>query len=145
MFPYNVLKKSSFCWTQKFCYFSDNSSYFFSAVRAAIYFIHFFFFFFFHENGAASQRMWFLAQRMQYPETTRKKQRLPVHTSKCKVIFFSTQKYWYFNFSTKNVCCGYSLEAPGQDVSNKYLHHIFLWISMKKCITWIPPLVHSHD
>ena len=27
----------------------------------------------------------------------------------------------------KNICCGYSLEAPHQGASNEYPQHMFLW------------------
>ena len=34
---------------------------------------------------------------------------------------------WFFLFLHKNVCCGYSLEAPHQGTFNEYLQCMFLW------------------
>ena len=43
-------------------------------------------------------------------------------------ILFSAEKYWYLSyFSTKHICCGYSLEAPHRGASNKYPQHKFSW------------------
>ena len=32
-----------------------------------------------------------------------------------------------FLFLNKNICCGYSLEAPQRGASNEYPQHMFLW------------------
>ena len=34
-------------------------------------------------------------------------------------------------FLYKNICCGYSLEAPRWDASNEYPQHMFLWRNKK--------------
>ena len=44
-----------------------------------------------------------------------------------------------FLLLSKNICCGYSLEAPHRGASNKYPQHMFLWRN-KKNIMWIPLL-----
>ena len=31
----------------------------------------------------------------------------------------------------KNICCGYSLEAPHRGASNEYPQHMFLWRNKK--------------
>ena len=33
----------------------------------------------------------------------------------------------FFLFIHKNICCGYSLEAPRRGASNEYPQHVFLW------------------
>ena len=33
----------------------------------------------------------------------------------------------FFLFLYKNICCGYSLEAPRRGASNEYPQHMFLW------------------
>ena len=43
-----------------------------------------------------------------------------------------------FLFLHKNICCGYSLEAPRWGTSNEYRQHMFSWRN-KKNIMWIPP------
>ena len=57
----------------------------------------------------------------------------------------------YFLFLHKNLCCGYSLEAPQQGASNEYPQHTFSWRNKKNISTaeksalygamWI----HYHD
>ena len=49
----------------------------------------------------------------------------------------------FFLFLNKNICCGYSLEAPWGGVSNEYPQHVFL-LRNKKIITWILPLIWSY-
>ena len=39
---------------------------------------------------------------------------------------------YFFLFLQKNICCGYSLEAPRQGASNEYPQHIFSWRNKKK-------------
>ena len=34
---------------------------------------------------------------------------------------------YFFLFLHKNICCGYSLEAPRQGASNEYPQHMFSW------------------
>ena len=34
---------------------------------------------------------------------------------------------YFFLFLHKNICCGYSLEAPHRGTSNVYPQHMFLW------------------
>ena len=41
----------------------------------------------------------------------------------------------FFLFLHKNICCGYSLEAPHQGASNEYPQHIF----MEKIIPQLSP------
>ena len=36
----------------------------------------------------------------------------------------------------KNICCGYSLEAPQWGASNEYPQHMFLWKNLKKYFPW---------
>ena len=42
-------------------------------------------------------------------------------------------------FLNKNVCCGYSLEAPCQGASNVY-HNISFHVEIRKVFIWIPLL-----
>ena len=49
-----------------------------------------------------------------------------------------------FLFLDKNICCGYSLEAPHRGASNEYPQHMFLSRN-KKNIMWIPSLICSYD
>ena len=37
----------------------------------------------------------------------------------------------FFLFLYKNICFGYSLEAPHQGASNEYPKHMFLWRNNK--------------
>ena len=46
----------------------------------------------------------------------------------------------FFLFRDKNICCGYSLEAPRQGTSNEYPQHMFL-LENKKPIYLIPTLI----
>ena len=48
-----------------------------------------------------------------------------------------------FLFLSKNICCGYSLEAPRRGASNEYPQHMFSSRN-KKNIMWIPPLICSY-
>ena len=48
-----------------------------------------------------------------------------------------------FLFLNKNICCGYSLEAPRRGASNEYPQHMYL-LRNKKNIMWIPPLICSY-
>ena len=51
-------------------------------------------------------------------------------------VRFSTQKYLYFFlFLNKNICCGYSLEAPQCGTSNEYPLHMFS-SELRKPFTW---------
>ena len=47
-------------------------------------------------------------------------------------------------FLNKNICCGYSLEAPRWGASNEYPQHMFS-LRNKKNIMWIPPLICSYE
>ena len=49
-----------------------------------------------------------------------------------------------FLFLNKNICCGYSLEAPQRGASNEYPQHMFS-LRNKKNIMWIPPLICSYE
>ena len=49
-----------------------------------------------------------------------------------------------FLFLNKNICCGYSLEAPRRGASNEYPQHMSSSRN-KKNIMWIPPLICSYD
>ena len=55
-----------------------------------------------------------------------------------KTLFFFSQKVCiFFLFLNKNICCGYSLEAPQQGASNKYPQHKYLSRN-KKTVNLIP-------
>ena len=63
--------------------------------------------------------------------------------------FFIQKMLISFLFLNKNICCGYSLEAPRQGAprqgaSNEYSQHRFSSRNKKK-IMWIPPLICSCD
>ena len=60
-----------------------------------------------------------------------------------KVIFFNRKMLISFLFLNKNICCGYSLEAPRRGASNEYPQHMFSSRN-KKSIMWIPPLIYSY-
>ena len=60
-----------------------------------------------------------------------------------KAIFFIRKMLISFLFLNKNICCGYSLEAPRRGASNEYPQHMFSSIN-KKNIMWIPPLICSY-
>ena len=49
-----------------------------------------------------------------------------------------------FLFHNKNICCGYSLEAPRHGTSNEYPQHMYS-LRNKKNVMWIPPLICSYD
>ena len=49
-----------------------------------------------------------------------------------------------FLFLNKNICCGYSLEAPRRGASNEHPQHMFS-LRNKKYIMWIPSLICSYD
>ena len=53
---------------------------------------------------------------------------------------FSTKKYLFFLFLGKNICCGYSVQAPRQGASNEYPQHMFSSRN-KKTIYPIPALI----
>ena len=59
-------------------------------------------------------------------------------------FFFSQNMLMLFLFLHKNICCGYSLEAPRQGTSNKYPQHTFSWRN-KKNIYMATPLTCSYD
>ena len=40
--------------------------------------------------------------------------------------FFNQNVFIFFLFLNKNICCGYSLEAPRRGASNEYPQHMFL-------------------
>ena len=50
----------------------------------------------------------------------------------CICLVFFNRSTNIFLISPGNVCCGYSLEAPHQGASNKYLLHMFSWRNKKK-------------
>ena len=60
-----------------------------------------------------------------------------------KAVFFIRKMQISFSFLHKNICCGYSLEAPQQGASNEYPQHMFSWRNRKN-IMWIPPLICSY-
>ena len=45
-------------------------------------------------------------------------------------MLFSTQRI-DFSYSTRNICCGFSLEAPHRGASNEYPQQMFSWINDK--------------
>ena len=52
----------------------------------------------------------------------------------------------FFLFLHKNVCCGYSLEAPHQGTSNEYPQHMFSWRNKKKYqYFWTEKSILSRD
>ena len=71
-----------------------------------------------------------------------------LHNEKALVIKMSVQikiiafdegyldSYFFFYFSTKFVCSGYSLEAPFQGASNEYPEHTILWRNKKNINTF---------
>ena len=79
---------------------------------------------------------------------------LLLHVFKKIMALFSARKCWYFSyFVHKNLCCGYSLEAPKWGASNEYPQHyvfvtvVFLTSNHKICfrgeiskLFWIPSL-----
>ena len=56
--------------------------------------------------------------------------------------FFHPKNAVSFLFLNKNICCGYSLEAPQRGASSEYPQHLFS--RNKKNIMWIPPLICSY-
>ena len=48
-----------------------------------------------------------------------------------------------FLFLNKNICCGYSLEAPRRGASNEYPQHMYSPRN-KKNFMWMPPLICSY-
>ena len=46
-----------------------------------------------------------------------------------------------FLFQIKNICSGYSLEAPRRGASNEYPQHIFSWRNKKNSLWLSPPLL----
>ena len=60
-----------------------------------------------------------------------------------KALFFNRKVFIFLLFLHKNICYGYSLEAPQRGVSNEYPQHMFLWRN-KNNIIWIPPLTQSY-
>ena len=60
-----------------------------------------------------------------------------------KALFFIRKMLVSFLFLNKNICCGYSLEAPRWAASNEYPQHMFLSRN-KKNIMWIPFLICSY-
>ena len=74
-----------------------------------------------------------------------------------KCAFFLRKMLISFLILNKNICCGYSLEAPWRGASNElysleapqrgasneYLQHMYLSRN-KKNIMWIPPLICSY-
>ena len=61
-----------------------------------------------------------------------------------KGVFFIRKMLISFLFLDKNICCGYSLEAPCRGASNEYPQHMFLSRN-KKNIMWIPSLICSYE
>ena len=55
-------------------------------------------------------------------------------------IFFSPKVLIFFLFVHRNICCGYSLEAPCRGASNEYPQHMFLWTNKKNT----KPDTHSY-
>ena len=51
------------------------------------------------------------------------------HIALDKMLFFFNPKLLiFFSFLYKNICCGYSLEAPQRGAFNEYPQHIFVEI-----------------
>ena len=68
---------------------------------------------------------------------------LDVAWQQIKHFFFIRKLLIFILFLNKNICCGYSLEAPHRGASNEYPQHMFLSRN-KKNIMWIPPLICSY-
>ena len=62
------------------------------------------------------------------------------HSLCLKDAFFNPKVLIFFLFSHKNICCGYSLEAPQRGASNEYPQHMFLRRN-KKNIYLTPSLI----
>ena len=60
-----------------------------------------------------------------------------------KALFFIRKMLISLLFLNKNICCGYSLEAPRRGASNEYPQHMFSSRN-KKNFTWIPSLICSY-
>ena len=60
-----------------------------------------------------------------------------------KALFFIQKMLISFLFLNKNICCGYTLEAPRRGASNEYPQHMFSSRN-KKNIMWIPTLIYSY-
>ena len=52
---------------------------------------------------------------------------LEIFQLKVLIFFLFLHKY----FLTYNICCGYSLEVPWQDVSNELPYYMFSWMNKK--------------
>ena len=61
-----------------------------------------------------------------------------------KMFFFNKKILKFFLFLLKNICCGYSLKAPGRGASNEYPQHVFSWRN-KKNTYLIPTLIKTYD
>ena len=57
-----------------------------------------------------------------------------------KILFFSPIVLTFFLLRDKNICCGYSLEAPWWGNSNEYPQHTISWRN-KKHICLIPTII----
>ena len=66
-----------------------------------------------------------------------------IHIATDKVLYSSKKMLIFFLFLNKNICCGYSLEAPRQGAFNEYPQHMYS-SRKKKNIMWIPPLICSY-
>ena len=56
-------------------------------------------------------------------------------------------RYIFFLFLHKNICCGYSLEAPQWGASNEYTQHMFPWRNKKNInvFCWTGWIILSYE
>ena len=57
-----------------------------------------------------------------------------------KALFVYRKYNDIFSFFHKNICCGYSLEAPRGGASNEYTQHMFSWKNQKKRVYYVGSL-----
>ena len=62
---------------------------------------------------------------------TRTSDQTPDPTALVKAFFQPKSADMFSYFSKKNICSGYSLEAPRRGASNEYPQHMFSWKNKK--------------
>ena len=60
-----------------------------------------------------------------------------ISLKKLQALFETKKILPVFLFLHKNICCGYSFEAPHWDTSNEYPQHMLL-LRDKKILIWMP-------
>ena len=66
-----------------------------------------------------------------------------LHIGLVKKEYFLIIMGYFFLFLHKNICCGYSLEAPQLGTSNEYPQHTFLYGELEKIIPQLSPNTSS--